>query len=102
MHFDDTDDRTNTTAVLGAIPQNQFQNCFAELTRRCHRCVASQGEYSEGDHGDIQQWGMQNLHRDEFANFTVRSRTSDTNLVRLSGCIQLNASRTEANDYYAK
>ena len=28
-HFDDIDDiRNNTTAVLKAIPQNQFQNCF--------------------------------------------------------------------------
>jgi len=36
-HFDDTDDiRSNTTAALKAIPQNQFQNF-------------------EGDHGGIQQ-----------------------------------------------
>ena len=28
-HFDDIDDiRSNTTAALNAIPQNQFQNCF--------------------------------------------------------------------------
>ena len=28
-HFDDNDDiRSNTTAALKAIPQNQFQNCF--------------------------------------------------------------------------
>jgi transposase len=28
-HFDDTDDvRSNTTAALKAIPQNQLQNCF--------------------------------------------------------------------------
>jgi hypothetical protein len=28
-HFDDVDDiRSNTTAALKAIPQNQFQNCF--------------------------------------------------------------------------
>jgi len=28
-HFDDIDDiRSNTTAALKAIPQNQFQNCF--------------------------------------------------------------------------
>jgi len=30
-HFDDTDDiRSNTTAALKAIPQNQFQNSFEE------------------------------------------------------------------------
>ena len=55
-HFDDIDDiRSNTTAALKAIPQNQFQNCFEGWNRRWHRCIASQGEYFEGDHGGIQQ-----------------------------------------------
>jgi len=55
-HFDDIDDiRSNTTAALKAIQQNQFQNCFEGWTRRRHRCIASQGEYFEGDHGGIQQ-----------------------------------------------
>ena len=55
-HFDDIDDiRSNTMAALKAIPQNQFQNCFEVWTRSWHRCVASQGEYFEGDHGGIQQ-----------------------------------------------
>jgi hypothetical protein len=58
-HFDDTDDiRTNTTANLNEIPQYQFQNCFEGWARRWHRCIASQGEYLEGEHSDIQQWGM--------------------------------------------
>jgi len=36
-HFDDTDDiRSNTTAALKVIPQNQFQNCFEGWTRRWH------------------------------------------------------------------
>ena len=54
-HFDDTDDIRSNTAALKAIPQNQFQNCFEGWTRRWHRCIASQGEYVEGDHGGIQQ-----------------------------------------------
>jgi len=55
-HFDDIDDiRSNTRAALKAIPQSQFQNCFEWCTRRWHRCIASQGEYFEGDHGGIQQ-----------------------------------------------
>jgi len=55
-HFDDIYDiRSNTTAALKAIPQNQFQNCFDRWTRCWHRCIASQGEYFEGDHGGIQQ-----------------------------------------------
>jgi len=55
-HFDDIDDiRSNTTAALKAIPQIQFQHCFEGWTMRWHRCIASQGEYFEGDHGGIQQ-----------------------------------------------
>ena len=55
-HFDNIDDiRSNTMAALKAIPQNQFQNCFEGWTRRWHQCIASQGEYFEGDHGGIQQ-----------------------------------------------
>jgi len=55
-HFDDTDDiRSNSTAALKVIPQNQFQNCFEGWTSRWHRCIASQGEYFEGDYGGIQQ-----------------------------------------------
>ena len=55
-HFDDIDDiRSNTTAGLKAIPQNQFQNSFEGWTRHWHRYIASQGEYFEGDHGGIQQ-----------------------------------------------
>jgi len=55
-HFDDTDDiRSNTTAALKAIPQNQFQNCFEGWTRCRHQCIASQGEHLEGNHGGIQQ-----------------------------------------------
>jgi len=47
--------RSNTMAALKAIPQNQSQNCFEGRTRRWHWCIASQGEYFEGDHGGIQQ-----------------------------------------------
>jgi hypothetical protein len=55
MHFNDTDDvRSNMIAALKAIPQNQFQNCFERWTRHGHRCIASQGEYFEGDNSDIQ------------------------------------------------
>jgi transposase len=52
-HFGDI--RSNMTAALKAIPQNQFQNCFEVWTRRWHRCIASQGEYFEANHSDIQQ-----------------------------------------------
>jgi len=55
-HFDDIDDiRSNTMAALKAIPQNQFQNCFEGWTRHWHRCIASQGEYFDGNHSGIQQ-----------------------------------------------
>jgi len=55
-YFDDIDNiRGNKTAALKAIPPNQFENCFEGSTRPWHRCIASQGEYFEGDHGGIQQ-----------------------------------------------
>jgi len=55
-HFDGIDDiRSNTTAALKGIPQNQFQNCFEGWTRRWHRCIAYQEEYFEGNHGGIWQ-----------------------------------------------
>ena len=66
-NFDDIDDiRSNTTAALKAILQNQFQNGFEGWTRRWHRYIASHGEYFEGDHGVIQHF-----YRYEFANFIV-------------------------------
>jgi hypothetical protein len=55
-HFDGIDDiRSKTMAALKVIPQNQFQNSFEGWTRRWNQCIASQGEYFEGDHCDIQQ-----------------------------------------------
>ena len=55
-YFDDINDiRSNTTAALKAIPQNQFQNCFEGWTRYWHQCIASQGEYFEGIHGGFQR-----------------------------------------------
>jgi hypothetical protein len=58
-HFDDIDAiRSNTTVALKAMPQNQFKDLFAGWTRLWQRCIASQGEYFEGDHGGIQQCGM--------------------------------------------
>jgi len=52
-HFDDI--RINTMAALKASAQNQFQNCFEGWTRRWHRCIVSEGEYFEDDHGGIRQ-----------------------------------------------
>jgi hypothetical protein len=55
-NYHDTDDiRSNTTAALKAIPQNHFQNWSEGWTRRWHRCIASKGEYFEGNSSDIQQ-----------------------------------------------
>ena len=63
-HFDDIEDiGSNTTASLKAIPQNHFQSCFEGWTKRWHRCIASQWEYFEGDHGGILQWYVALLPR---------------------------------------
>ena len=42
-------------AALKAIPQNQFKNYFVGWTKCWNQCIASQGEYFEGDNGGIQQ-----------------------------------------------
>jgi len=44
-----------TTAALKAISQNQIQNCFEGWTGPWNRCIDTQGEYFEGDHGGVQQ-----------------------------------------------
>jgi hypothetical protein len=55
-NFDNNDGmRTNMMAALKATSQNQFQNYFEGWTKQWHHCIVSQGEYSEGDHSDIQQ-----------------------------------------------
>jgi len=41
--------------ATGKVRVVSVQNCFEGWTRRWHRCIASQGEYFEGDHGGIQQ-----------------------------------------------
>jgi hypothetical protein len=75
-HFDDIHDiRRNTMAALKVIPQNQFQNCSEGWTRHWHQCIASQGEYFEGNHSDISD-GVCSIYCDEFINFIVRPRTS--------------------------
>jgi hypothetical protein len=38
--------RSNTMAVVKAIPQNLLQNCFEEWTTHWHQCIVSEGEYS--------------------------------------------------------
>jgi hypothetical protein len=48
------------------------------LTRHWHWCIVSQGEYFEGSHSDVQQWGMQHYYCIEFANF-VRSSMFSSN-----------------------
>jgi len=64
--------RNNKMAALKAIPENQFQNCFEGLTRPWHRCIPSQGEYFEGDHGGIQKLGIYHFHCEEFVKFMMR------------------------------
>jgi hypothetical protein len=54
-HSDDLDNiRNNMMTASKAIPQNQFQNFTEGWTRRWNWYIASQGEYFEGNHSDIQ------------------------------------------------
>jgi hypothetical protein len=52
-HFDDTDDIS--IKYDGSTAGNSTKPVLKLFSRRWHRCIASQGEYFEGDHSDIQQ-----------------------------------------------
>ena len=41
--------REKTTEALKAITLQEFQNCFEQWKKRWDKCIASQGEYFEGD-----------------------------------------------------
>ncbi|KAM5241782.1 uncharacterized protein RBU33_027017 isoform 1-T4 [Hipposideros larvatus] len=59
-HLDDIQNiKVNTMTALMTIPEKEFQNRCEEWARRWRWCIASQGEYFEGAHSDIQQCGSQ-------------------------------------------
>ena len=41
------------TDQLRALPHEDFQHCYREWVQRLQRCVASQGNYFEGDNVDL-------------------------------------------------
>jgi hypothetical protein len=41
------------TDQLRALPQEFFQHCYREWEQRLRRCVASEGNYFEGDDVDF-------------------------------------------------
>ena len=41
------------TEQLRALPHEDFQDCYREWEQRLRRCVASQGNYFEGDDVDL-------------------------------------------------
>jgi hypothetical protein len=41
--------REKTTEALKAITLQEFQNCFEQWKKLWDKCIASQGEYFEGD-----------------------------------------------------
>ena len=43
----------SVTYQLKGIPVSNFQRCYEEWEQRLQRCVASQGNYSEGDKLDL-------------------------------------------------
>jgi hypothetical protein len=50
QRFDDVPDiQRSVTTLLRSIPENNFQGCFRQLHHRFTKCIASQGEYFEGD-----------------------------------------------------
>jgi transposase len=43
----------SVTDMLKTIPVEDFQRCYQQWEQRLHRCVAVQGNYSEGDNIDV-------------------------------------------------
>ena len=43
--------QAESQAVLHALRENDFQECFKNWQRRCDRCQASEGDYIEDDAG---------------------------------------------------
>jgi len=44
-----SDVQRNVKKLLRGIPENDFQDCFRQWHHRLTQCIASQGEYFEGD-----------------------------------------------------
>jgi hypothetical protein len=44
------DIQCNVTMLLRGFLENDFQNCFQQWHHHLTKCIASQGEYFEGDH----------------------------------------------------
>ena len=41
--------------ALMSIPQTDYKKCFEDWIKRCHKCVAVDGEYFEGDNIDYDE-----------------------------------------------
>jgi hypothetical protein len=44
-----SDIKRNVKTLLRGIPENDFQDCFRQWHHRLTKCIASKGEYFEGD-----------------------------------------------------
>jgi hypothetical protein len=44
-----SDIQSNVKTILRGIPENDFPDCFRQWHHRLTKCLASQGEYFEGD-----------------------------------------------------
>jgi len=53
-HFGTLDNiQKSVTDELKGIPAEAFQHCYEQCKQRLRRCVASQGDYFEGDNVDL-------------------------------------------------
>jgi hypothetical protein len=42
-----------STTLLKSLKEDDFQECFNQWTQRWDKCIASEGEYFEGDKNDV-------------------------------------------------
>jgi hypothetical protein len=46
-------DYSQSTALLKALKEDDFQGCFNQWKWRWDKCIASEGKYFEGDKNDV-------------------------------------------------
>jgi hypothetical protein len=72
-HSDDIDViRSNTTAALKAIPQNQLQNRFEGWTRHWHRCIVTVVVFSNEVFSTFTVISLQTLLSDQLYSVFIK------------------------------
>ena len=53
--FESIEEIETETEELKAIPEEDFATCFENWKKRCHKCIASGGDYFEEDEMNLEE-----------------------------------------------